>query len=144
MEASPQRDHRPRAACGRTDVVEAALERVASTLGELHRVALARIDDRAQESVGNSDQSTRAKIGHGTVEHGLGGGRVTEVEDEHCCVLPYSEGAQSRLEFALVERSGDGLLDDVAGEPSLGVAHHAAPHQLERDDGDRLLQDQAL
>ncbi len=42
------------------------------------------------------------------------------------------------------ELAGQGLLQHVAGQPALGVAHRALAHQLQRHHGRGLLQDQAL
>ena len=49
-------------------------------------------------------------------------------------------GSSRRASSAPGELAGDHGRDDVAGQPPLGVARDAPPQQLERDDGDGLMQ----
>ena len=55
-----------------------------------------------------------------------------------------AERREPRLQVGLVEPPGQRLGEHVAGQPPLGVAHDALAHQLERDDGDGLLEQQPL
>ena len=57
---------------------------------------------------------------------------------------PSPNGSRRRVELGALELAGDGGGEHVAGEPALGVVGHAPAQQLERDDGDRLVQDEAV
>ena len=55
-----------------------------------------------------------------------------------------AEGAQAHRQLGLRQPAGERLGQHVAGQAPLGVAHRALAHQLERDHGHGLLQDQPL
>ncbi len=71
-------------------------------------------------------------------------GGVVEVEDEHRRLVADPERLQPAAQLGRLHAPAERAGEDVAGEPPLGLAGDPAAHQLERDDRDRLLQDQPL
>ena len=57
---------------------------------------------------------------------------------------PIPNGSSRRRSSEALEPAAEGAGEDVAGEAALGLAGDPAPHQLQGDDGDRLLEDQPL
>ena len=82
--------------------------------------------------------------GERPLQHRLGGRGVVEGEDEHGGLVADAEGLEPAAQLGGLEATAERPGEDVAGEAALGLAGDAAAHQLERDDGDRLLQDQPL
>ena len=82
--------------------------------------------------------------GEGAFEGPGGGGGVLEGEDKHRRLVADPERLQPPAQLCGLHAAAQGAGEDVAGQTPLGLAGDPAPHQLERDDGDRLLQDQPL
>ena len=75
---------------------------------------------------------------------GRGGGGVVEGEDEDGRLVPDSEGLEAASQLGGVKPAAERARQHVAGESALRFPGDAAAHQLQGDDGDRLLQDQPL
>ena len=116
--------------------------------GEVDRVAVGGVDDGAEQlaaaaRVGGDDG--RAGVGgERPLQRRLGRGGVVEVEDEDGRLLADPERLEPAAQLRGLEAAAEGAGEDVAGEAALGLAGDPAAHQLEGDDGDRLLQDQPL
>ena len=127
---APRRARRPaRRACARASSTGSAP--AASTTAHSSRAA---------------DRDERAHVGarERGVEQRLGGDRVGGREGEHRELVADAERAQARRELVGIQAAGQRLGEHVAGEPALGVARDPQAHELERDDGRGLLQDQPL
>ena len=87
----------------------------------------------------------RAGIGgQRPLECRLGGGGVVEVEDEDRGLAADPERLEPAPKLRGLEAAAEGAGEDVAGEAPLGLPRDPAPHQLQGDDRDRLLEDQPL
>ena len=67
-----------------------------------------------------------------------------EREDQDRRFVADPERLQAAAQLGRLHPPAEGAGEHVAGEPPLGLAGDPAAHQLERDDGDGLLQDQPL
>ncbi len=139
---------RGRAAGGSTDGAAVDGERLAGLGGEVDRVAVGGVDDRAEQlaaTAGVRRDHGRAGIGgQGSLQDRLGGGGVVESKDEHGGFLADPERLEAAAQLRGLEAPAQRPGQHVTGKAALGLTGDPAPHQLERDDGDRLLQDQAL
>ena len=86
----------------------------------------------------------QASAGERAFERPDRGGGVIEGEDQHRRFVADPERLQPPAQLSRLHPPAEGAGEDVAGEAPLGLAGDAAAHQLEGDDGDRLLQDQPL
>ena len=123
-------------------------ERLAGVGGDVDRVAVGGVDDGAEQLAAadrvRGDHGGTGVGGKGAFERTDGGGGVLEGEDEHRRFVADAERLQPPAQLGRLHAPAEGAGEDVAGEAPLGLAGDPAPHQLQRDDGDRLLQDQPL
>ena len=148
VEGVAQLLRRGRAAGGGADGAAVGAERPAGVGGDVDRVAVGGIDDGA-EQLAAADRVRRDHGGTGVggesaFERTDGRGGVLEGEDEHRRFVADAERLQPPAQLGGLHAPAERPGEDVAGEAPLGLAGDPAPHQLQGDDGDRLLQDQPL
>ncbi len=136
------------AAGGGPDRAALGIEHPASLGCDVDRVAILGVDHRAEQlapagRVGGDDRGTGVG-GERPLQRRLGRGRVVEGEDEHRRLVADPERLEAAAQLGGLEAAAQRPGEDVAGEAPLGLAGDAPAHQLEGDDGDRLLEDEAL
>ena len=139
VEAAPQRSHRGRPARGRPDLPARRRERVPALAGELDRVAVAGIDDRAEQRPARGGVD-RDEGGHADRlgQHHRIVGRFLELEQQDGDPAVDPERLQTAAQILVAEPAAERLGEDVAGESSLRLPDRPLPHQLERDHHRRL------
>ena len=139
---------RGRAAGGGADRAAFGAERLAGVGGDVDRVAVGGVDHRAEQLAAadrvRRDHRRAGVGGERAFERPGGGGRMLEGEDEHRRFVADPERLQPPAQLGRLHAAAERPGEDVAGEPALGLAGDPAAHQLQRDDRDRLLQDQPL
>ena len=148
VEGVAQLLRRRRAAGGGADRAALGAERLAGVGGDVDRVAVGGVDDGAEQLAAadrvRRDDGRAGVGGERPFERTDGGGGVVEGEDEHRRFVADAERLQPPAQLRGLQPPAERPGEDVAGEAALGLAGDAAAHQLERDDRDRLLQDQPL
>ena len=148
MEGVAQLLGRRRPAGGGADRAALPDQRLAGVGGDVDRVAVGGVDHRAEQlaaaaRVGGDDGRAGVR-GERPLQRRLGGGGVVEGEDEDRRLLADPERLQAPAQLGGLEAPAERAGEHVAGQPPLGLTRDAAAHQLQRDHGDRLLEDQPL
>ena len=142
VEGTAQRADRRAPAGGGSHLAVRARERRAQRARDLDRLARPPIDHRTEERPprggAGRDQRRDARVGKLQLHCLLAGVRVLELEHEHRGLGADPERPQPAAQLVGVEPAPERLRQQVAGQASLGFAHHPFAHQLEPHD-DRAL-----